>query len=121
MLRRKPPSTTSLPPSPQDDETSRFRKYMLTMGIRVACLILMVVVYPYGWYTVVFAIGAIVLPYIAVVIANVGKDAHETIAERPDRAISAARTAAPPPAHTVIRVAENHQLPRTAPHVEDAP
>ncbi|MFT4219528.1 MAG: DUF3099 domain-containing protein [Microbacterium sp.] len=87
MFTRKRQSTTSLPPSPRDDESTRFRKYMLTMGIRVACLILMVVVHPYGWYTWIFATGAIVLPYIAVVIANVGKDAHETRAISPELAL----------------------------------
>ena len=41
------------------------------MGIRIACFILMVVITPYGWYTWVFGAAAIVLPYIAVVLANV--------------------------------------------------
>ena len=41
------------------------------MGIRIACFILMVVITPYGWYTWVFGVAAIVLPYVAVVTANV--------------------------------------------------
>lgn len=50
------------------------RRYMWTMVIRVSCFILMAVVTPYGWYTWVFAAGAIFLPYIAVIVANVGYD-----------------------------------------------
>ena len=89
MFRPKRPSATSIPQSPRDDEASRIRKYVITMGIRVLCLVLMVVVQPYSWYTWIFGLGAAVLPYVAVVLANVGKDAHETPAERPDLALPA--------------------------------
>lgn len=89
MFRPKRPSATSIPQSPRDDEASRIRKYVITMGIRVLCLVLMVVVQPYSWYTWIFGLGAAVLPYVAVVLANVGKDAHETQAERPDLALPA--------------------------------
>ena len=44
------------------------------MGVRVVCFILMVVITPYGWYTWVLAAGAVFIPYIAVVLANVGAD-----------------------------------------------
>jgi hypothetical protein len=114
MSGRHRPSTTSLPLSPRDDESSRVRHYLLTMGIRIVCLLAMVFVQPYGWYTWVFGAGAIVLPYIAVVIANVGKDAHETTAERPELALPAAPAApvaAEPESPRVIRVAESHVLP----------
>lgn len=111
MFRSKRPSATSLPQSPHDDESSRIRKYLVTMGIRVLCLVLMVVVQPYSWYTWIFGLGAAVLPYVAVVLANVGKDAHERTAERPDLALpappdAAGRTHEP----GVIRVAETHRL-----------
>lgn len=120
MSPRKRPSATSLPPSPQEDESSRIRTYMVTMGIRIACLILMVVVQPFGWYTWVFAAGAVFLPYFAVVIANVGKDAHETVAESPDLSLPAPPPAAPAQddAPIVIRIAESTRAPRTA---ADAP
>lgn len=114
MQGRHRPSTTSLPLSPRDDESSRVRHYLLTMGIRIACLLAMVFVQPYGWYTWVFGAGAIVLPYIAVVIANVGQDAHETTAERPELALPAppaAPVAAQEEAPRVIRIAESPMLP----------
>jgi len=106
-------SATSLPQAPREDAGSRFTKYMVMMGIRIACFVLMAVVQPYGWYTFVFAAGAIFLPYLAVIVANVGADAQPTTAEAPERSIEArpapapaAETAAPP----VIRIAETPRL-----------
>jgi hypothetical protein len=43
-------------------------KYGLTMGIRVVCIVLCMVVD--GWWLLVFALGAVFLPYFAVVVAN---------------------------------------------------
>ena len=87
---------------------------MVMMAIRIVCFALMVLVTPYGWYTWVFAAGAVFLPYIAVVIANVGDDVVDTTAESPERTLQGpAEQAAPqepetPP--TVIRISET---PRT--------
>jgi hypothetical protein len=55
--------------------------YFIAMSIRVVCIILCLVV-P-GWWAVIPAIGAIVLPYIAVVIANVGEGESAGIPLRP--------------------------------------
>jgi predicted tellurium resistance membrane protein TerC len=63
-------SATSLPASPLDDRKRRMRRYSIAMSVRTVCLILLVVI-PDGW-RYVFGVGAIVLPYIAVVLANVG-------------------------------------------------
>lgn len=46
------------------------RKYSIAMSIRMACLIL--VFFVPGFWQLVFGLGAVVLPYIAVVLANVG-------------------------------------------------
>jgi len=43
-------------------------KYSIAMGVRMVCILLMLVAQ--GWWLLVCAIGAIVLPYVAVVIAN---------------------------------------------------
>src|SRR5690606_37054947 len=53
IMKRKSdaPAVTSLPRAPQDEADGRVRQYLITMGIRVACFILMVAVQPYGWYT----------------------------------------------------------------------
>jgi hypothetical protein len=46
----------------------RAGRYLVSMGIRTVCVILVIIVPgPLRW---VFAVGAIVLPYIAVVAAN---------------------------------------------------
>lgn len=63
-------SITALPKSPQDDRRARMTKYLIAMGVRLVCIGLCFVVQ--GWWLAVFAIGAIVLPYFAVVLANVG-------------------------------------------------
>lgn len=68
----KQQSITSLPLSPEAERRSRMVKYSITMGIRVVCILLMLFVQ--GWWLLVCAVGAIVLPYIAVVIANVHAD-----------------------------------------------
>lgn len=57
------------------------------MGIRVVCFILMVVITPYGWYTWVLGAGAIFLPYVAVVFANVSSDVGGAEPEHPERAL----------------------------------
>jgi hypothetical protein len=88
---------------------------MVTMGIRLACLVAMVLITPYGWYTWVLAAGAVFLPYFAVVIANVGQDTRRTVAENPERALAEppATPSSPAPAGpTVIRITESAPLER---------
>ncbi|MGT2427015.1 DUF3099 domain-containing protein [Amnibacterium kyonggiense] len=63
-------SATALPASPVDDRKRRMRAYSTAMSIRMVCLILVFVV-P-GWWKIAFGIGAVALPYIAVVLANAG-------------------------------------------------
>lgn len=65
---------TSLPPSPDEERHGRMIRYCLAMLVRLVCIIVAFLV-P-GWWALVPAIGAVVLPYIAVVLANVG---HEGI------------------------------------------
>jgi hypothetical protein len=52
--------------------SQRERRYLVMMGIRVACFVITVVMFVAhaGWLTVIPAIGAIALPYFAVVVAN---------------------------------------------------
>ncbi len=116
MKKTPPPqSATSLPRAPRDDAGSRSARYLITMGIRIACFLAMVFVTPYGWYTWVFAAGAVFLPYFAVVIANVGEDTRGEAAVSPERTLDAqsssasapaAPTASEPAAPPVIRISE---------------
>ena len=78
-----PQSATSLPRAPRDDAHARSTKYLVMMAVRIACFGAMVLVTPYGWYTWAFAAGAVLLPYVAVVIANVGQDLRAGTAEAP--------------------------------------
>jgi hypothetical protein len=108
------PSATSLPLAPKDDAGARFTKYMVMMGIRIVCIVAMVLIQPFGWYTWVLGAATVVLPYIAVVIANVGQDTRPTSAESPERMLDApAPVASAPsaePSPTVIRIAETPRL-----------
>ena len=59
------------------DQSARQRKYFISMMIRTFCFILAVVLpSPWRW---VALIGAVTLPYIAVIAANAGR---ETIKSR---------------------------------------
>jgi Protein of unknown function (DUF3099) len=66
-------SVTGLPASLEEDQNRRMRRYLMSMGIRTACFVLAVVALGVLHWTVVgwvLVIGAVVLPYIAVVVAN---------------------------------------------------
>ncbi|MEW1804908.1 DUF3099 domain-containing protein [Pseudarthrobacter enclensis] len=58
-----------------EDMRQRMIKYALAMGIRMVCLILIFVVD--GWFKIIPVVGAVFLPWFAVVIAN-GSDKAET-------------------------------------------
>lgn len=117
-MKNTHPSATSLPRAPREGADSRTRTYLITMGIRVLCFALMVLVTPYGWWTWVFGAGAIFLPYIAVVFANVASDVSDATIESPERALTAAPVAddvgdaspaEPAEAPRIIRVEESRE------------
>ena len=70
----------------KDQQERRIGKYLVSMGIRVVCLIAAVLV-P-GWPRWLFVAGAVLLPYVAVVIANAGRERtsrRSIIVESPQR------------------------------------
>jgi hypothetical protein len=69
-------TATALPRSPLQDRRSRMRKYSIAMSVRTLCLIGVVLV-P-DWWRFVLGAGAVFLPYVAVVLANVGSSASTT-------------------------------------------
>lgn len=77
----KQQSITTLPPSPEAERRSRMIKYTIAMSIRVACIFAML--FAQGWWLVVFAAGAIFLPYVAVVLANVSGPSRDSEVLRP--------------------------------------
>ncbi|HEU0040768.1 MAG TPA: DUF3099 domain-containing protein [Jiangellaceae bacterium] len=62
------PLVTTASVGRSDDINSRQKRYLIMMSIRIACLPLALVTT--GWLRWVFIFGAVVLPYVAVVIAN---------------------------------------------------
>jgi hypothetical protein len=63
-----------------DDIAYRQRRYLLMMGIRAACFVIAVVLFVNhcGWLTAIPAVGAIFIPYFAVVFANGGREPDNT-------------------------------------------
>jgi uncharacterized membrane protein YdbT with pleckstrin-like domain len=67
---KQPQSITSLPESPEAYRHRRMLRYLTAMSIRVICIVLCFFV-PWPWLLLPI-FGAVVLPYVAVVLANVG-------------------------------------------------
>lgn len=59
--------------SHSEDVGRRMRNYAVSMGIRTLCVIGLVVVFPH-WSAWLFVPGAVVLPYVAVLLANAGRE-----------------------------------------------
>ena len=89
----------------------RAGRYLVSMGIRTLCVILVIVVPgPLRW---VFAVGAIVLPYVAVVAANAAGERREPpLPPAPPSRLPRARRAPEP------RTADERRASggRTSPH-----
>lgn len=76
----------SVPPSPEptvhritsarkgiaEDVRGRQRRYLVSMGVRTTCFLLAVIFA--GWPRWFFIAGAVLLPYVAVVLANAGRE-----------------------------------------------
>lgn len=67
-------SITDAASAHSEEMRQRMIKYAVAMGIRMVCLILIFVVD--GWFKVLPVIGAVFLPWVAVIIAN-GSDKAE--------------------------------------------
>ena len=87
------------------EQNGRTRRYLISMGIRTACVILAIFV-P-GWLRWVFIVGAVALPYLAVVIANAGRENDapgDTGVEHYDaRALGISTTMLPGPEGNIYR------------------
>jgi hypothetical protein len=84
----QPQSITSLPESPADERRRRMIRYAIAMSIRVVCVILCLFVH--GWWLLVPIAGAVILPYVAVVLANVGSNPNGAV-ERPGGLVRAGK------------------------------
>ena len=61
--------------APHSEEMhQRMVKYSVTMGIRMVCL---VAIFAFdGWYKIIPIVGAVLLPWVAVILANGGADVN---------------------------------------------
>lgn len=80
-----------------DEHNARRKRYTLTMGLRIVCLILAAIFYEIVWLMAILVVLACVLPWMAVLIANdrppkkaerVNRFGHPT----PDRALGTSST-----------------------------
>src|SRR5262252_6482417 len=71
---------TEANPSRSADIAYRERRYLIMMAVRVVCFVAAVIVFAKGggWLTAIPAVGAIVIPYFAVVFANGGREPSST-------------------------------------------
>jgi uncharacterized membrane protein len=66
----EPVLITAAEPSLDEQLKRRQRRYLLMMSTRLACLVLAAVFYQTWWLLAIFIAGAVVLPWMAVLIAN---------------------------------------------------
>ncbi|MCI2237653.1 DUF3099 domain-containing protein [Kineococcus sp. TRM81007] len=83
---------TAAPTAHTDDLGVRYRKYVVSMLVRTACFVLFVVIE--HWTRWFFVAGAVFLPYVAVVLANAGRESK-----------------GPPPESFSVPTAPVHELP----------
>ena len=71
---------TEAPRPMSEDIAYRQRRYLIMMGIRLVCFVIAVVLFVNGagWLTAIPAVGAIAIPYFAVVFANGGREPSNT-------------------------------------------
>ncbi len=67
---------TEAPRSRHEDIAYREKRYLIMMSIRLVCFVIAVVMFVKGagWLTAIPAVGAIAIPYFAVVFANGGRE-----------------------------------------------
>jgi hypothetical protein len=65
---------TTVRRNPRDELRERQRRYLLTMGLRVVCWILAIVLFGVGlrWEGGIAVAASLILPWVAVVAANAG-------------------------------------------------
>ncbi len=67
---------TEARPALSADIAYRQRRYLIMMGIRTVCFVVAIVMFVnhLGWLTAIPVVGALVIPYFAVIFANGGRE-----------------------------------------------
>lgn len=81
MKSRPAVSITSASESHEADLNARTRKYLILMAIRMVCFV--GAVFAHGWFRWTLVAGAVVLPWIAVLIANAVKRRYQQTDAKP--------------------------------------
>ena len=70
----EPILVTTAPQSPRDEQRARTRRYLVTMGVRVVCFVLAIVLVALDlrWEAGIAVAASLVLPWVAVIAANGG-------------------------------------------------
>jgi len=76
-----PVRITTAAASREDDIRMRQRRYVISMGIRTVCFVAAVIV-GHGWVMWVLIVAALLLPYVAVVMANAASSKTDDFALR---------------------------------------
>lgn len=81
------------------EQVGRTRRYLISMGIRTVCFV--AAIFTPGWPRWALIAAALVLPYLAVVVANAGRENDEPgtvgVADQPRVELPGAGTALPGP------------------------
>lgn len=105
MAKAEPPEVFTITEAQRglsQEQTGRTRRYLVSMGIRTACVI--AAIFVPGWPRWVLIAGAMVLPYIAVVMANAGRENDEPGA----MGVAAESRPALPPAEAAVSGRESN-------------
>jgi Mn2+/Fe2+ NRAMP family transporter len=76
---------TTASASRKDEISARQRRYVISMTIRTICFVAAILVGP-GWLRWVLVVAALLLPYVAVVMANATHTKSDDFALRPGAA-----------------------------------
>jgi hypothetical protein len=91
---------TEARPSMSDDIAYRQRRYLIMMGIRAVCFVGAVILFVNhaGWLCAIPIVGAIIIPYFAVIFANGGREPNVPRGFRPYEPSLPVTYTGPPPA-----------------------
>lgn len=121
LIAAEPVQTiTSARVSHSEDVARRMKGYAISMGIRTLCVLGLVLVFPH-WSAWLFVPGAVVLPYVAVLLANAGRERSPSapaVVVRPTSNLPVLRTTRDAPRDAPRDAA--HDAPRDAPRDDAA-
>ncbi|MFF3064118.1 DUF3099 domain-containing protein [Oerskovia sp. NPDC057915] len=112
------PSISNAPESLAEDQARRTKRYLIQMGIRLVCFLAAVIVH--GWFSFVLIGAAIVLPYVAVLLVNAGRD-QKSYDVSPMERLQVEAAPDHPSLGRVVEVDDEGRVRDDAPAAGDAP